>query len=215
LTKRSGALCPASLTRSLTTWLALRRSSAFGLVLAGAVLALAIAWQPTVASAQDTRALLAVDGAYSLPLRAGYAAPGEAFGLRLGSMMSVPGLYEVLELGFNYAQFAPAAGSVVADNFKTYRGVVGARLGGTGVLRPGLLAHLGLGHVSGTIGKGAGTGDDLSHTGFTWDAGVYLDLAIASIFQLGLQASYNQIVATTGGRAFQTAELGGHLAIEF
>jgi hypothetical protein len=182
-------------------------------VLAAAALCAAVAENPSGASAQ---AVLAADGALANPVKAAYAASGGSVGLRLGRRLSVPGFWETPELGINYAFFAPADSNVDPGGFQAMRGVLGARLTFTGIVRPGIFAHIGLGRVTGTIGSRNANGmlqlESISHTSFTWDGGLTLDLALASSFELGAHAAYNQILAGSS-RTFRWFELGGHMAI--
>jgi hypothetical protein len=189
-----------------------RRVRALDCVLAGAAL-----WAVIACSAADTvaaQAVIAADGAYALPIKSEFAAPSGNFGLRVGRRIRVPGLSQTLELGLQYGQFKPSDTNTAPDDIRTYRGVVGTRLGLTGVLRPGFFAHVGVGRLDGAMrASGAIMQTSLTHTAFTWDAGVYLDFAVASFFEFGLHAAYIRIIAATYPRAFQWADLGGHLAL--
>ncbi|HEX4355123.1 MAG TPA: hypothetical protein VHZ95_19460 [Polyangiales bacterium] len=166
---------------------------------------------PRVASAQT---VLAADGAYGLPIKSGYAAPGVDFGLRLGRRITVPHLWQVWELGIDYTQFSPSASNASNDELHTYRAFVGTRLGFTGPVQPGLFAHFGVGHVTGTVlPERATMAQDIGHTAMTWDAGVYIDFEIARVFQFGIQAAYKKLLEERGPRPSQWLALGGHLAV--
>jgi hypothetical protein len=176
------------------------------------------AWQtcaPQRAAAQVAYGVLAADGNLTLPVKSSYAQGAAGFGVRLGSRFGLPSAQETLEAGFDYETFGASASNTLGGGATAYRGIVGMRLGLDSVLRPGLFAHLGLGHVNGQIEAPSATNsrnlEVLTHTAFTWDAGVYLDLALASFFELGVQFSYNQIFKTDTARSFQWLLLGAHL----
>jgi hypothetical protein len=160
--------------------------------------------------------VIAADGALASPVKAPYAASGGSGGLRLGRRLSVPGFWETPELGINYAFFAPADTNADPGGFQALRAVLGARLTSTGILRPGIFAHIGIGRVTGSIETRDATNmllrESISHTSFTWDGGVTLDLALASSFELGAHGTYSQIFAGNR-RTFRWFELGGHMAI--
>jgi hypothetical protein len=177
---------------------------------------------PQRAHAQLAHGVLAGDANLGVPVKAPYVSSGPGFGLRLGTRFGFPSALETLELGFDYATFAETSANSGTNNtaFSAYRGVVGARLGLDGVLRPGLFAHCGIGHVTGQVVVQP-TGSDprtialLTHTGFTWDGGAYLDLAPTSFLELGVQVSYVHISPSAVARSFQWLMLGAHLALVF
>jgi hypothetical protein len=192
--------------------IAARRLPALHCVVAGAAL-----WVAIACSAADTvaaQAVIAADGAYAVPIKSEFAAPSGNFGLRLGRRIRVPSLSLTYELAFQYGQFKPSDTNAASDDIRTYRGVLGARLGLPGVLRPGLFAHLGVGRLDGAMrASGALLETSLTHTAFTWDGGAYLDFAVASCFEFGLHAAYNRIAAASYPRSFQWVDFGGHLAL--
>jgi hypothetical protein len=201
------------LVRRVSQDLRLKQLWSFSSLLAAAALCAAVAESPSTASAQT---VLAADGALASPVKAPYAASGGSLGLRLGRRLSVPGGWETPELGVNYAFFASSASNVDPGGFQALRGVLGARLTFTGILRPGIFAHIGLGRVTGNIASRNANGmlelESISHTSITWDGGVTLDLALASSFELGAHAGYSQIFGGSS-RTFRWFELGGHMAI--
>jgi hypothetical protein len=176
---------------------------------------------PHAASAQEAWGVIAGDASMNLPIKAPYAKSGTGFGVRVGSRFGLPSGFETLELGLDYTSFGAddaIAGAPATSGLSTFRGTFGARIGFDGVVRPGLFAHFGAGHVKGearTTDAGAGPPslEVLTHTAATWDGGVYLDLALASFFELGIQAQYVQILKSTTARSFQWLSLGAHLAI--
>jgi hypothetical protein len=210
LTKLAGALCRRSLRPLLKSGAPARRFAALRCVGAGAALWLAIAGGGSTKVA--AQAVIAADGAYAVPIKSEFAATGVNLGLRLGRRIRVPSMSLTYELGLHYGQFAPSDTNTASDDIKAYRGVLGARLGLAGVLRPGVFAHLGVGRFNGAMrSSGELRETSLTHTAFTWDGGVYLDLAVASFFEFGFHASYNRIVAASYPRSLQWLDLGGHL----
>ena len=170
------------------------------------------------ASTASAQAVLAGDGAFVSPISGSYAGSGGGFALRLGRRVRLPGAWETPELGFGYAVFAPGQNNADLTGFSAMRGVIGVRLTTSGVLRPGVFAHVGLGHVAGTVETHTGTllvRDNIARTAFTWDGGVTLDLALGASFELGIHAAYDQILKQRDLRNFQWLELGGHLALVF
>lgn len=167
--------------------------------------------------AQVTRAVIAGDAAYTLPANASYAKSGFGFTGRLGARVGLPSAQQTWELGFDYASFGPADAHQPSDGYTTFRGILGMRLGFDGVIEPGLFAHLGLGHVNGRIATGlanpAAMFETLSHTAFTWDGGVYIDVKLARFLELGVQASFDEITTSASARAFRWFALSAHLQL--
>jgi hypothetical protein len=167
-------------------------------------------------SSASAQAVFAGDGAFASPVGASHASPGAGFAFRLGRRLSVPSFWQTPELAVSYAMFAADQSNLDPDGFRTIRGVIGSRLTTTGVLRAGLFAHLGLGRVMGRIGTRVDNllvSESVSHTAFTWDGGLTLDLVLAPSFELGGHAGYNQIFGLTHTPTFRWFEVGGHLAI--
>jgi hypothetical protein len=214
LTKLAGALCPRRLSCRLKQSFAWARAPWFDCLLVAAALSAAFALGQSTAAAQG---VIAGDGSYALPIKSDFAAPSSSFGLRLGRRIRMPSnLSETLELGLQYAQFPPGDTNTTTHNIQTFRGLLGARLGLAGIVRPGLSGHFGFGRLTGAVrSSGELTERFFSHNGFTWDGGVFLDFAVASFFEFGFHASYNQILRAGSMRSFQWAEFGGHLQFVF
>jgi len=75
------------------------------------------------------------------------------------------------------------------------------------VLEPGLYAHLGYGHLAGSLGDG--------RSGATADAGVTLDLTILPLIDLGLHGGYNGLLKSGDSQAFDSYVVGVHGALIF
>jgi hypothetical protein len=138
-----------------------------------------------------------------------YAAPidsvanaGGGFGIRLGQQLDVSPLVLTPELAFTYhgfsGDFAPAV----------YRGTAGLRLGVGEVIRPGIFGHLGIGRM--TVDS---PGPDLSHTAFTWDAGVFLDLTVLPLLNIGVHGAFNHLNGDVS--SFEWVTVGAHAALVF
>jgi hypothetical protein len=167
-------------------------------------------------STASAQAVFAGDGAFASPVGASFASPGGGFAFRLGRRLSVPSFWQTPELAVSYAVFAASQSNLDPDGFRAIRGVIGSRLTSKGVLRAGLFAHIGLGRVMGQIGTREANllvTESISHTAFTWDGGLTLDLVLAPSFELGAHAGYNQIMGLAHDRTFRWFEVGGHLAI--
>jgi hypothetical protein len=189
-------------------------------VLHALALAAALVWaMPQRATAQVTRAVIGADGSYNLPVSAPYAASGVGFAARLGARFGLPSAQETWELGFDYATLGPADAKQPSAGYAAYRGVVGVRLGFDGIIEPGLFLHAGMGHVEGYIaGKGTSTNptpmvEALTHTAFTWDGGAYLDIKLARFFEIGFQASFDEIEKAANTRALHWFALSAHIQL--
>ena len=139
-----------------------------------------------------------------------YAAPidstansGWGFGIRLGQQLHLPLVVVNPELGFDYHSFSDDSSP------RTYRGMAGLRVGIGEIFRVGPFAHIGVGRLS-----LSGT-PDLSHTAFTYDAGLFLDLTVLPLLDVGVHGAYNRIVSGDQGPAFQFATVGAHVALVF
>jgi hypothetical protein len=139
---------------------------------------------------------------YAGPIDSG-ASTGWGFGIRLGQRVHLPLVAVDPELGFTYHSFSGGASA------QSYRGIAGLRIGIGEVFRIGPFAHLGVGHVS-----LSGT-PDYSHTAFTYDAGLFLDLTVLPLLDVGIHGGYNQIVASSPSPAFQFATVGADVTLVF
>jgi hypothetical protein len=144
------------------------------------VSALAVsAWLGSANSAHAETAI-AADFEARIPLSLDDVTSGPAFGIRLGQQLHLPLITLTPEIGFNWGSFS--------DGPTIYRGILGARVGIGEILRFGVNAHIGFGHYSWEIAT-----VDESHTGFTLDGGLFLDLTILPLIDIGVHASYARI----------------------
>src|SRR6185436_17418849 len=106
------------------------------------------------------------------------------------------------EIGFTYHGFSGEVGP------KSYRGIVGARLGIGEILRIGPYAHLGYASLSPAVGSSDG--------GFTYDVGGFLDVTLVPFLDFGVHGGYNHIsVDDPGGGSYAFGTMGLDVALVF
>jgi hypothetical protein len=124
---------------------------------------------------------------------------GTGGALRFGRKFDLMVLSLTPEIGGSYHTFS---GSAEASE---YSGFLGARLGFGKILEPGVFAHGGVAHLSAW---------GIDDTAPAVDAGVFLDLTLLPILDIGVHAAYNAILPD-GGEAFDWYRLGAHVALGF
>jgi hypothetical protein len=147
------------------------------------------------------------------PVGSHYHEAGGGFGIRLGEELHLPLIALNPEIGFEYASFA--GDKPAADGPQVYRGIVGARLGIGEVIRFGLLAHIGFGHLAldpTPLQRLRGEG---AHTAVTYDVGLFLELTLLPLLNVGLHAIYNNLQAKDNGDPLQWMQAGVHVALVF
>jgi hypothetical protein len=176
-----------------------RKSRLFGLalVLTGSWATLA---EPARADGPSTTISADLDAAESAGSSIG---GGWGFGVRLGERFHVPLVALEPEIGFTFHDF----GSGFEP--KMYRGIVGVRIGLLEVLRPGVFGHVGVGHID--FDKAS----DLSHTAFTYDVGVFLDLTVLPLLDLGIHFSYDGIASSDQVDTVNWVTFGLHASLVF
>lgn len=161
-----------------------RKSSSHCVVRTLIVSALAVSvW---LGSADEARAdtMIAADFEARVPLDFDQISSGPGFGIRLGQQLHLPLITLTPEIGFNWGSFS--------DGPNLYRGILGARIGLGEILRFGVSAHIGFGHYSWEIAT-----VEESHTGFTVDGGLFLDLTVIPLIDIGVHAGYARISGDT------------------
>jgi hypothetical protein len=128
---------------------------------------------------------------------------GWGFGARLGQRFHVPLVALDPEIGFTFHDFNKGLSPTM------YRGILGLRLGFLEVIRPGIYGHVGIGRIN------FDTLPDASHTAFTYDFGLFLDLTVIPLLDVGLHASYDGIAAGDQVDAVKWVTLGAHAALVF
>jgi hypothetical protein len=126
------------------------------------------------AIAVDLEALVPIDAPDGLD-------GGPAFAIRIGQQLHLPLLTITPEIGFHHGSFA--------DGPSLSLGLVGARVGIGELLRFGAFGHIGYGHLEYEAELGP-VSTDFSYNAFTYDVGVFLDLTIIPLLDVGVHASY-------------------------
>jgi hypothetical protein len=154
------------------------------------VAALAVA--ASLVSVPSARAEIAIAADFEalVPLELEDADTAPGFGIRLGWELHIPLFEFTPEIGYKWASFKGGA----ALN----RGIIGARLGIGEIFRFGAAAHLGFAHRSEEI-----QGIELSNTGFTLDAGLFFDITLIPLLNIGVHIDYGR----TAGDASQALEV--------
>lgn len=158
-------------------------------------------WAAATSSAHaDT--MIAGDFEARVPLDLDDVTSGPGFGIRLGQQLHLPLIILTPEIGFNWGSFG--------DGPTLYRGILGARVGVGEILRFGVQAHVGFGHFSWEI-----AGEDQSHTGLTLDGGLFLDLTVLPLLDIGVHMSYARVSgdADKGLEPVQWLAFGLHAAL--
>ena len=179
---------------------AVLRRGVRSLIIAGLV---ASAW---VLQAPAARADLAIgaDLETVVPIDFDNVSTGPAFGIRIGAQLHLPLITLTPEVGFHYASFT--------DGPNVYRGIVGGRVGIGELLRFGVFAHLGFARQVWELAT-----VDVSHTGLTLDAGLFLDLTIIPLIDIGVHIAYGRVGANEDENidANQWLAFGLHAALIF
>jgi hypothetical protein len=145
---------------------------------------------------------------YVDPVSSNYDKGGWGFGIRVGEELHLPLLALTPEIGFTYASFADVGPSV-------YRGIVGANLGIGEVLRFGVSAHIGFGHVSVESLPALELVGEVTHTAFTWDGGLFLELTLLPIINVGIHAAYNSAAGKDNADGLHWITAGAHATFVF
>lgn len=141
------------------------------------------AWTLQTGSAQASTTIGA-DLDLHMPLEINNVSTGGGFGIRVGQELHLPLIAFNPEIGFNYVSFSKEAPP------KVYRVIAGGRIGVGELVRFGVLAHIGFGHVS-----WAPSPNDYSHSGLTYDAGLFLELTALPLLNIGIHGAYNRMAA--------------------
>jgi hypothetical protein len=152
------------------------------------------------AAPAHAKTAIAADLDYAAPIDSDLKS-GAGFAIRVGQQLHAPLVVLTPELVFSDHTFAD-------DGPTAYRGLAGLRLGFGEIIRPGVYGHLGFGSLS--------MPDPVpSHTAFTYDAGIFLDLTILPLLDIGVHGAYNRLNAGDGVSAFEWGTIGAHAALVF
>lgn len=157
-----------------------------------------VAW--TAPAAARTGPKLAVDGEAAFALEPDRVGSGAGAALRLGYELDAKILSLTPEIGGSFH----ALGGELAPSL--YRGFGGARLAIGAMVRPGIFAHAGYAHVA--YGPG-------SRSAPTYDGGLFLDLTVLPVIDVGIHGGYSMIASGDEGAAIHWLSAGAHVAIVF
>lgn len=166
------------------------------------MLAAACAWslQQSAAHASTT---IAGDLDLHVPVSINGVGSGAGFGIRVGQELHLPLVSVNPEIGFTYASFSKD------EPPRVYRGIAGLRLGVGELIRFGVMAHVGFGHVSWEPAP-----KNYSHTGLTYDAGMFVELTALPLLNIGIHGAYNRVAEKDGQPdPLQWLQLGLHATL--
>jgi hypothetical protein len=184
-----------------------RTTLRWGLCAAAAVCGWAL--QPGSARADTT---IAADLDLNVPIDSSFDAGG-GFGIRLGQELHLPFIVLNPEIGFTYATLSDRSPTI-------YRGIAGARVGFGELIRFGVLAHVGFGHLSQDVPL-IPDDRDPSYVAFTFDGGLFLDFTALPLLNIGVHAIFNRLSASEDDElnvryeAVNWMQLGAHVALVF
>jgi len=145
------------------------------------MLAAACAWSLQLGAAQASTTI-AGDLDLHVPVSINGVGTGGGFGIRIGQELHLPLVSVNPEIGFTYASFSKDAPPDI------YRGIAGVRLGVGELIRFGVMAHIGFGYVSWKP-----LPRNYSHSGLTYDAGVFVEFTALPLLNIGVHAAYNRM----------------------
>jgi hypothetical protein len=126
---------------------------------------------------------------------------GSGGAIRLGRQADLVAITLTGEIGGGYHGFGGDA------DLRVYRGFLGGRLQVGKILEPGIYGHLGIAKLD------VDPGD--SRTAPTFDAGLFLDLTVLPLVDVGVHAGYDTVLGTGDANAFDYWVAGAHAALVF
>lgn len=167
-----------------------------------AVLLLAAPCAFAAGSNPGTSTQLALDLNYAGPISDPGVEGGPGGAIRFGEQVGL-GLFQLTgELGAGYQPFNGTPSP------KLYSGFLGGRLALGKILEPGIFGHIGVAHLS------AGTGG-VSRTAPLFDVGLFLDLTVLPLVNVGVHGAYNVMTPSSNQDAFHYYDVGVHGALVF
>lgn len=143
---------------------------------------------------------LALDLQYAYPIHQDGVSAGPGGALRFGKQLDLLLVSFTGELGAGYQTFGGAGAP------KLYSGFVGGRIAVGKILEPGIYGHLGVGHASAAAA---------SRTAPFFDAGLFLDLTVLPLVDIGVHGGYDVLTPGDGAPAFKYWVGGAHAALVF
>ena len=144
---------------------------------------------------------LALDLEHAWPHNQAGVSGGNGGAVRLGRKANLAVVSLTGEIGGSYHSFSGS------PDVSATRGFVGGRLALGQGLEPGVYGHLGIGRLNVDPGE--------SRTEPTFDAGLFLDLTILPLVDLGVHAGYDTILGKNDTPAFDYYVAGAHAALVF
>jgi hypothetical protein len=155
-------------------------------------------------SVPNARAEIAIAGDLEaiLPLDVADVSTGPSFGVRLGWQLHLPLIALTPEIGYKWGTFPRGA--------TINRGIIGGRVSIGEVFRFGVSAHVGFGHRTEEYQT-----VEHSNTGMSLDGGLFLDLTILPLLDIGVHIDYGRIAgdAAEGLEVLQWMTFGAHVAL--
>jgi hypothetical protein len=134
---------------------------------------------------------------YAAGLSGREAGSGGGGGLRIGSQFDLVVATLILEGGGSYHDFSGD------DEISVWRAIAGGEVRIGKILEPGLFAHVGVGHLSGT---GAFTAPAI-------DIGLALDLTLVPLVDVGAHVAYDALLGNDERDGFGWITAGLHAAL--
>jgi hypothetical protein len=156
----------------------------------------------------EAKPKLGIDAEGAFALAPSGVSSGFGGALRLGYELDAVVLSLTPEIGGSYHHFS----GVYAPD--TFRGFGGARLAVGALVRAGIYGHAGYAHVAYDRAASAGL-PAATRSAPTFDGGLFLDLTVLPVIDLGLHAGYGIVAGNHEGDANQWLAAGGHVAFVF
>lgn len=167
--------------------------------------ALASTWSLSAAARDDddggASTTLALDLEYAGPIDEDPVTGGSGGAVRLGRQADLVLVTLTGEIGGSYHGFGGSPDVTV------YRGFIGGRLQVGKILEPGIYGHLGVGKLN------VDPGD--ARTAPTFDAGLFLDLTVLPLVDVGVHVGYDTVLGGEDSNAFDYYVAGAHAALVF
>jgi hypothetical protein len=166
--------------------------------------AVALTWSLSAAARDDDdeggKTTIALDLEYAGDIDEDDVESGSGGAIRLGRQADLVLVSLTGEIGGSYHGFAGER------EVSVYRGFLGGRLQVGKILEPGIYGHLGIGKLN---------DEPDSRTAPTFDAGLFLDLTVLPLVDLGVHAGYDTVLGSGDANAFDYWVAGAHAALVF
>jgi hypothetical protein len=155
----------------------------------------------------EANLMLALDLDYALPLGDDFIKWGGGGAVRIGTEVDLVGFTVTPELTIEFIDFvALPHGNANADvNVTMATGKAGCRIRFGKTVEPGLIAHIGVGHLGGDPSS--------ARTSVAWDLGATLDVTVLPLLNIGLQVGLNGLSGANDNGWFAYGTVGVHTAV--